>query len=197
MIQCLILTKVVSFYKSEFCENPKEIANLICLSEKTKGINIMPLEIERKFLVSGDFKSDVFQSDNIVQGYLNSSSERTVRVRVRNDSGFITVKSASFDDGLSRFEWEMEIPVEDARHLLELSEPTVIEKTRHLIHHADGIHTWEVDEFHGANEGLIVCEVELSSPDECVALPRWLGPEVTGDHRYSNSYLSQHPFSTW
>jgi len=157
----------------------------------------MPLEIERKFLVSGDFMPEVFQSDHIVQGYLNSSSERTVRVRVRNDAGYITIKSPSFDGGLSRFEWEMEIPVEDARKLLALAEPTVIDKTRHLIHHSDGIHTWEVDEFHGANDGLIICEVELSSPDEFVELPEWLGPEVTGDHRYSNSYLCQHPYSTW
>ncbi|MBO4764287.1 MAG: CYTH domain-containing protein, partial [Bacteroidales bacterium] len=87
----------------------------------------MPLEIERKFLVSGDFMPEVFQSDHIVQGYLNSSSERTVRVRVRNDAGYITIKSPSFDGGLSRFEWEMEIPVEDARKLLALAEPTVID----------------------------------------------------------------------
>ena len=157
----------------------------------------MPLEIERKFLVAGDFMPDVFQSDHIIQGYLNSSSRCTVRVRVRNDSGFITIKGKSFDGGLSRFEWEKEIPAEDARQLLALAEPTTIEKTRHLIRHSDGIHIWEVDEFHGANEGLIVCEVELNSPDETVELPQWLGPEVTGDHRYSNSYLSQHPYTTW
>ena len=157
----------------------------------------MAQEIERKFLVVGDFKPEVFRSLRISQGYLSSSPGRTVRVRVRDDVGFITIKGPSFDGGLSRSEWEKEIPAGEAEELLGLAEPVVIDKTRHLVHNTDGIHTWEVDEFHGANSGLVIAEIELGDPDEAFDRPSWLGPEVTGDRRYYNSHLSRHPFTAW
>ena len=157
----------------------------------------MAQEIERKFLVVGDFKPEVFRSYHIAQGYLSRTPGRTVRVRVRDDQGFITIKGPSFDGGLSRFEGEKEIPAGEAEELLALAEPVVIEKTRHLVRNADGVHTWEVDEFHGANSGLVLAEIELGSPDEAFARPSWLGPEVTGDRRYYNSHLSRFPFTSW
>lgn len=156
----------------------------------------MAQEIERKFLVKGDFLGEVYESHHIVQGYLNSSKGRTVRVRVKDDQAYITVKGPSLDNGLSRFEWEMEIPLEDAKALMELAEPTPIEKTRHIVP-SSGSHPWEVDVFEGANAGLVIAEIELKSVDEDVELPGWLGQEVTGDRRYYNSYLSNHPFTTW
>ncbi|MBR6212190.1 MAG: CYTH domain-containing protein [Bacteroidales bacterium] len=155
----------------------------------------MAQEIERKFLVVGDFMPEVFRSYRISQGYLSSSPGRTVRVRVRDDQGFITIKGPSNDGGLSRFEWEKEIPAGEAEELLALAEPVVIDKTRHLIHNTDGTHIWEVDVFHGANEGLVLAEIELGAPDEPFDRPAWLGQEVTGDRRYYNSYLSHHPFT--
>ena len=157
----------------------------------------MPQEIERKFLVKGDFMKDVYHSSHIIQGYLNSTKKSTVRVRVRDDKGFITIKGKSHDGGLSRFEWEKEIPVEEANELLVLAEPTPIDKTRHLIKNTDGIHTCEVDVFQDANEGLILAEIELGSEDETFDRPDWLGEEVTGDKRFYNSFLSQHPFTSW
>ena len=157
----------------------------------------MAQEIERKFLVVGDFIPEVFRSYRISQGYLSSSPGKTVRVRVRDDQGFITIKGPSSDGGLSRFEWEKEIPAGEAEELLALAEPVVIDKTRHLVHNTDGVHTWEVDVFRGANEGLVLAEIELGDPDEPFDRPAWLGPEVTGDRRYYNSFLSHHPFTTW
>ncbi|MBP5571576.1 MAG: CYTH domain-containing protein [Bacteroidales bacterium] len=157
----------------------------------------MALEIERKFLVAGEYKSFATSSERITQGYLSSASGRTVRVRIRGEKGYLTVKGPSKDGGLSRFEWEMEIPMPDARALLDLCEPGVIDKTRWLIPAGDGIHTWEVDEFHGTNDGLVVAEIELRSESDSFELPSWLGPEVTGDRRYYNSQLTQHPFSSW
>ena len=154
-------------------------------------------EIERKFLVNGDFKSEAFKQTRIVQGYLNSSPERTVRVRIKGDKGFITVKGIGSADGVARFEWEKEIPVEEAQALLKLAEPGVIDKTRYLVKSADGLHTWEVDEFHGDNEGLTMAEIELSSIDEAFDKPSWLGEEVTGDPRYYNSSLKNHPYKDW
>ncbi len=155
----------------------------------------MAKEIERKFLVTGDFMPEVFRSYRISQGYICRTPGRTVRVRVRDDQGFLTIKGPSFDGGLSRFEWEKEIPAGEAEELLALAEPVVIDKTRHLIKNTDGVHTWEVDEFHGANAGLVIAEIELGSPDEPFDRPAWLGTEVTGDRRYYNSYLSHHPFN--
>ena len=157
----------------------------------------MALEIERKFLVAGEYKPFASSSERITQGYLSSASGRTVRVRIRGDRGWLTIKGPSKDGGLSRFEWEMEIPLSDARAMLELCEPGVIDKTRWLVPAGDGIHTWEVDEFHGENAGLVVAEIELRSEADAFERPSWLGPEVTGDRRYYNSMLTLHPFSEW
>ena len=157
----------------------------------------MAVEIERKFLVAGEYKPFATESVHISQGYLNSASGRTVRVRVRGDKGYLTVKGPSKDGGLSRFEWEMEIPLADAEAMLELCETGVIDKTRWLIPAGDGVHIWEVDEFHGANEGLVVAEIELTSESDSFERPSWLGPEVTGDRRYYNSQLTLHPYSKW
>lgn len=153
------------------------------------------MEIERKFLVSGDFYPEVFKSFRISQGYLCADPARTVRVRIRDDKGFLTVKGPSNETGVSRFEWEKEIPVEDASQLLELCLPARIDKTRHLVRYAG--HVFEVDVFHAENEGLVLAEVELGSEDEAFERPDWLGPEVSGDPRYYNSYLAAHPFRSW
>ena len=155
----------------------------------------MALEIERKFLVSGDFRSAATKATHITQGYLCSVPERTVRVRIKGDKGYMTVKGIGSDSGASRFEWEKEIPVEDVRELLKICEPGVIDKTRYLV--PAGRHTFEVDEFYGDNEGLVVAEVELSSEDEEFVRPEWLGEEVTGDARYYNSMLMKKPYKTW
>ena len=152
-------------------------------------------EIERKFLVAGDFKAHACARHRIVQGYMCADAKRTVRVRISDDKGYITVKGRSNDGGLSRFEWEKEISVYEAEALLSLCEPGVIDKVRYIVN--VGTHVFEVDEFHGDNEGLLLAEVELSSVDEDFERPQWLGEEVTGDRRYYNSYLSVHPFITW
>ena len=154
------------------------------------------IEIERKFLVSSDaFKTEAFKENTIAQGYLNSAPERTVRVRIKGDKGFLTIKGISSASGLSRFEWEKEIPVEEAKKLLVLCEKGVIDKTRFEV--KVGNHIFEVDEFHGENKGLTVAEVELQSEAETFEKPDWLGEEVTNDNRYYNAYLSNHPFTGW
>jgi CYTH domain-containing protein len=153
----------------------------------------MAREIERKFLVSGEFRQDSPESYRIMQGYICSDPDRTVRVRVRGDKGFLTIKGQSSEDGLSRFEWEKEIPVSEALELMNLCVSGVIDKTRYLVPYGD--HTYEVDVFHGANEGLVLAEIELSDELETFEKPSWLGEEVTGDVRYYNSMLSLHPFS--
>lgn len=155
----------------------------------------MPQEIERKFLVKGEYKSQAYQSVRIIQGYLSSVPERTVRIRVRNDEGFITIKGKSDDAGITRYEWQKEIPLDEARELLQLCEPGVIDKTRYLIR--QGRHIFEVDEFYGENEGLTMAEIELKSEDETFEKPDWLGEEVTGDLRYYNARLSHQPYTTW
>mgnify|MGYP002514038724 CR=1 FL=1 len=155
----------------------------------------MAQEIERKFLVAGDFKQYARKSEHIVQGYLNSTPERTVRVRIKDDKGYMTVKGISSQSGVSRFEWEKEIPVNEARELIKICEPGVIDKTRYLIN--VGSHTFEVDEFYGENEGLVMAEIELSSEDEEFIRPSWLGEEVTGDIRYYNSVLMTNPYKRW
>ena len=152
-------------------------------------------EIERKFLVAGDFHGEVSGASRIKQGFLSRVPGRTVRVRVRDDKGYLTVKGPA--QGLTRFEWEKEIPAEEAGLLLRLCEPGMIDKTRYLVPSTDGRHTWEVDEFHGDNEGLVVAEIELSSEDEAFERPAWLGAEVTGDRRYYNSCLIRHPYKDW
>ena len=150
-------------------------------------------EIERKFLVTSEaFKEKAFAEEKVVQAFLSRHPERTVRVRIKNDKGFLTIKGKSADGGLSRFEWEKEIPVGEAEALLELCEPGRIEKTRFLVKFEN--HTFEVDEFYGDNLGLILAEVELKSPEESFPRPDWLGEEVTGRKEYYNSYLSQFPY---
>ncbi len=154
------------------------------------------VEIERKFLVTSNaFKSNALRENHIAQGYLSSTPERTVRVRIKGEKGFITIKGKTNEAGMSRFEWEKEIPVAEAKELLLLCEKGVIEKIRYEIQ--VGLHLFEVDEFYGENEGLIMAEVELQSEAEVFEKPIWLGEEVTQDHRYYNSYLSQRPFKSW
>jgi len=154
------------------------------------------IEIERKFLVtSNNFKEQAFKKTRIIQGFLNTDKERTVRVRLKGDRGFLTVKGLSSDDGLSRFEWETEIPKTDAKSLLKLCEKGVIDKVRHEIK-ADN-HTYEVDEFFGDNEGLIIAEIELNHISEIFKKPLWLGEEVTGNEKYYNSQLSKQPYKKW
>ncbi len=155
----------------------------------------MSTEIERKFLVCGAFMDQATETTEIVQGYLSSSPFRTVRVRIRGEKGYITVKGLADDSGIARYEWEKEIPVEDARELLKLCEPSPVEKTRYLV--PWGTHLIEVDVFHGANSGLVMAEIELRSVDETFEKPPWLGEEVSGDPRYYNSALSVKPYSRW
>jgi CYTH domain-containing protein len=155
----------------------------------------MALEIERKFLVEGDFRPHVNGSVRIVQGYLCSSAGKTVRVRIMGDRGILTIKGPTPKGSFSRFEWETEIPLKDAQELIALCDSGVIDKVRHLVR--SGAHTFEVDEFFGDNQGLIVAEVELSSEDEDFQKPSWLGREVTGERRYYNSCLLLNPYCRW
>jgi adenylate cyclase len=155
----------------------------------------MAQEIERKFLVRGRFEDQASGHTRIVQGYLSSVPERTVRVRIKGDQGFLTIKGIGNSSGASRFEWEREIPTADADQLLALCEPGVIDKVRYLV--PAGPHTYEVDVFHGDNDGLIVAEIELGAEDEAFERPSWLGAEVTGDPRYYNSALMKHPYRQW
>lgn len=155
----------------------------------------MGKEIEKKFLVKGEFKPDLKKKIRITQGYLSSVPERTVRVRIKGDKGFITIKGIANESGASRFEWEKEIPLNEVKDLLEICEPGVIDKTRYLIDSGD--HTFEVDEFYGDNEGLVVAEVELSDENEFFVKPDWLGTEVTGVTKYYNSMLMKNPYKNW
>lgn len=154
------------------------------------------IEIERKFLVTNEgFLSKATSQTRIVQGYLNSNPERTVRIRIKGDKGFITIKGKSNESGTTRLEWEKEIPLTEAEQLLLLCESGVIDKIRYEI--PVGIHLYEVDMFLGNNEGLIIAEIELQSENEWFEKPNWLGNEVTSDPRYYNSYLSNNPFTQW
>lgn len=154
------------------------------------------LEIERKFLVNSEaFKQEAFKKSRILQGFLNTHPERTVRVRIKGSQGFLTVKGISNKAGTTRTEWETVISVIDAEVLLQLCEPVIIGKTRYEV--KAGNHTFEVDVFSGENEGLIVAEVELKSENEVFQKPAWLGKEVTGDLKYYNSQLSKNPFKNW
>lgn len=155
----------------------------------------MAQEIERKFLVDGDFKSEAYKEIRITQGFLSSVPERTVRVRVKGGKGFITIKGISDETGTRRYEWEKEIPADEAQELLKICEPGVIDKTRYLVKY--GGHIYEVDEFHDDNKGLVIAEVELQSVDESFEKPEWLGEEVTGDVRYYNSVLVKNPYKEW
>ncbi len=150
-------------------------------------------EIERKFLVeSTDFIKESTVNNRIVQGYLNSNPERTVRVRIKGNKGFLTIKGKGNENGTTRFEWEKEISLSEAEALLQLCESGIIDKIRYEI--PLGKHTFEVDVFSGENQGLIIAEVELTSENEFFEQPNWLGKEVTGDKKYYNSHLSEHPF---
>ena len=154
------------------------------------------IEIERKFLISDiTCIRQAQQKYHIVQGYLNRDTKRTVRVRIRDGRGYLTVKGQSSGDGLSRYEWEKEISVSEATELLQLCEPYPIAKIRHIVKYKD--QEFEVDEFLEENKGLWIAELELKSVTQSVYRPEWLGKEVTGDQRYYNSYLSQKPFSAW
>ena len=153
-------------------------------------------EIERKFLVLNDsYKSLSYAHSHIMQGYICSERGRTVRVRIRDSRAYITIKGPSTDNGLTRYEFEQEIPLDDALQLMRLCEPGIIDKTRWLVKSGD--HTFEVDEFHGENDGLIVAEVELHDATDVVEIPHFIGKEVTGDRRYYNSQLRQHPYCHW
>ena len=155
----------------------------------------MAQEIERKFLVIGEYKSFAFAQSRIVQGYICSARGRTVRVRIRDNKGYLTIKGASNASGTSRYEWEKELPLDEARELMTLCEPGIIDKTRYLV--KSGRHIFEVDEFYGENEGLLLAEVELGSEGELFEKPQFIGEEVTGDARYYNSNLMKQPFITW
>ncbi len=155
----------------------------------------MGKEIERKFLVKGDFKSFTKKETRITQGYLSSIPERTVRVRVKGEKGFITIKGIGNESGASRYEWEKEIPVSEVNDLLKICEPGVIDKTRYLVDYKG--FTWEVDEFYAENDGLTVAEIELPTEDTVFEKPVWIGEEVTGDVKYYNSMLMKNPYKNW
>ncbi len=156
----------------------------------------MGQEIEKKFLVTSDeFKKQASKETRITQGYISSVPERTVRVRIKGKSGFITIKGIGNDSGASRFEWEKEIPVSEVEDLLKICEPGVIDKTRYEV--KLGNHTFEVDEFDGENQGLVVAEVELENETDHFEKPSWLGVEVTGDVKYYNSMLMRNPYTKW
>ncbi|HQF43710.1 MAG TPA: CYTH domain-containing protein [Ignavibacteriaceae bacterium] len=155
----------------------------------------MAIEIERKFLVKGEFRNFVEKSVRIRQGYISSVPERSVRIRIMNDRGFLAIKGETNSSGKSRYEWETEIPVTEAEELLNICEPGLIEKTRHLVKY--GKHIFEIDEFYGENNGLILAEIELKSESENIEMPDWIGEEVTGDPKYYNVMLTKKPFSKW
>jgi len=154
------------------------------------------IEIERKFLVlSDEYKLEASKKHQISQGYLSSDPERTVRIRVKGESGFLTIKGKGNASGTTRLEWETELPLVEAKPLLALCVEGVIEKIRYEVN--AGQHLFEIDEFSGENSGLVIAEIELHAEDEIFTKPKWLGQEVTGDKRYYNAYLSQFPFKTW
>ena len=154
------------------------------------------LEIERKFLVcNDDYKRQAFKHNRIQQGFICRGHGRTVRVRIRDDRGYLTVKGPRMGKGFAHYEFEKEITLEEAEHLMELCLPGIIDKTRYLV--KSGAHTFEVDEFHGDNKGLVIAEVELQSEDESFVKPDFIGKEVTKLRDYTNAYLSKNPFKSW
>ena len=154
------------------------------------------LEIEKKFLVRNhSYQTQNSGQSHIQQGYICSDRGRTVRVRIRDDRGYLTIKGPSDDNGLSRYEFEKEISLDEAHQLMKLCEPGAIDKTRYLV--KSGVHTFEVDEFYGDNTGLVIAEVELQSEDESFEKPVFVGREVTGDRRFYNAHLTKHPFCAW
>ena len=159
-----------------------------------RGIGIVSIEIERKFVVTGDCWKMLGRGVLLRQGYLSSSPERIVRVRIEDDKAMLTIKGRTV--GATRGEWEYPIPLQDAQVFLDsLCERPIIEKYRYRIPY-QGL-TWEVDEFLGDNAGLVVAEVELKREDQLFAKPEWVGEEVTHDTRYFNASLLRHPYSRW
>ena len=156
------------------------------------------IETERKFLVRDSrFKALAVKACRIRQGYIAHEGGNTVRVRIRGDKGYLTIKGPSGNAGLSRFEWEKEISLEEAQALMSICEPGIIEKTRWLVPAGDGKHTWEVDVFEGDNAGLIMAEIELESEDDTFKKPDFIGQEVTGDRRFYNSHMRRYPYKLW
>ncbi|MCJ0742382.1 CYTH domain-containing protein [Pedobacter montanisoli] len=155
----------------------------------------MAIEIEHKYLVNLDIWKNIIpdKSVEIRQAYLQTDPEKTIRIRTKDKSGFITIKGKTV--GASRLEFEYEIPIADANELINAFCSNLIEKTRHIVTHDSNI--WEVDEFKGLNEGLIVAEIELTSEDEKYSIPNWLDKNVTDDPRYTNSNLTIKPFKAW
>lgn len=153
-------------------------------------------EIERKFLVKGNYKKYASEEIKIVQAFLSTVPERTVRIRIKGDKGYLTIKGIGNKSGASRYEFEKEIEVNDAIDLIKICEPGLIDKTRYIIPISNNLF-FEVDEFYGENEGLIVAEIELPSEDTVFEKPAWLGKEVTGDVRYFNSMLMKNPYKNW
>ncbi|WP_298397115.1 CYTH domain-containing protein [Flavobacterium sp.] len=154
------------------------------------------IEIERKYLVTSlEFLNEYTTKNEIAQGYLSSDPQRTVRIRIKGTKGYITIKGIGSDSGISRYEWEKEIALEEAQSLLKLCEKGVIEKTRYEV--KTGNHTIEIDVFYGENDGLIIAEIELENENDTILKPNWLGTEVTNNERYYNSYISQNPFKSW
>ncbi len=156
----------------------------------------MPFEIEKKFLVASDaYKQAADKKSRIIQGYLSTVPERTVRIRIKDGCGYLTIKGKASESGTTRYEWEKEISEADARELLNLCEAGVIDKTRFLV--KAGQHTFEVDEFYADNQGLVVAEVELDAEDEAFEKPSWLAEEVTGQDKYYNAMLMLNPYKNW
>ena len=155
----------------------------------------MNTEIERKFLISGKINLSEYFSEPIKQGFISSDPERSVRVRIKGEKAFLTIKGKSNQSGTTRFEFETEISVEDAKNLLMMCENNIIDKKRYYI--PAGKHTFEVDVFEGENKGLIIAEIELNNENEEFIKPDWLGKELTGDIRFYNLYLSENPFCSW
>ena len=154
------------------------------------------IEIERKFLVTSQaYRKEAFLREEIIQGFLNTDPERTVRVRLKGKQGYLTVKGLTDSDGTTRFEWEREIPSKEAKQLLNICEKGVIHKIRYSVKSGD--HVVEVDEFLEQNEGLVIAEIELHEKNEVYNKPLWIGPEVTGDPKYYNSQLSKNPYKSW
>tara|TARA_B110000014_G_C20019077_1_gene528657 strand:+ start:148 stop:618 length:471 start_codon:yes stop_codon:yes gene_type:complete len=156
----------------------------------------MMIEIERKFLLVSDaYKKEAFKKTRITQGFLSTDPQRTVRVRIKGTQGFLTIKGESNSTGTSRFEWEKEIDLKEAKELLNICVKGVIDKIRYEV--KSNLHTYEIDEFFGENKGLVVAEIELNSEHEFFEKPEWLGDEVTGQNKYYNSQLSNLPYTKW
>lgn len=156
----------------------------------------MAQEIEFKFLVKGTFKPFVTKKMEITQGYLSIQPSRTVRIRIQDEKGYINIKGPAKISGIVRYEWEQEISLKDAKELLSLRESGLVEKTRYIVPAGNGL-VFEVDEFHGDNDGLLMAEIELPTADTSFKRPDWLGEEVTGNHSFYSAELSKNPYRNW